>query len=420
MFQTVHNALKIPDLRRKIVYTLLMLLVYRIGGFVPIAGVNSAYIAQQVQNFSLLGFIDLLSGGNMEKFTIFAMGIQPYINASIIMQLLTVAIPKLEAMQKEGEDGRKKIAQITRYVTIVIGIIMAVGIILGLGPEAVTSASVWNYISIGLSMAAGTAFTMWLGERINENGIGNGISLIIFIGIISRIPTIVANAVGSLTVNFATIWQWPLWIAGLVLLVAAVVFVDQGERRIPVRYAQRVVGRRMLGGQSTHLPLKVNSTGVLPLIFASSILQFPGIIGQFIPNTGYAKWVDANLGSSGVLFVVLQFLLILFFTYFYMTITFNPIEIAKNLQQNGGFIPGIRPGHPTSEFIQRTTNRITLFGALFLSVLATIPTIILILTGNATPLGATSVLIVVSVALETTRQIESQMVMRHYEGFLRS
>ena len=418
MFQTFHNALKIPDLRRKIVYTLLMLLVYRIGGFVPIAGVNSAYIAQQVQNFSLLGFIDLLSGGNMEKFTIFAMGIQPYINASIIMQLLTVAIPKLEAMQKEGEDGRKKIAQITRYVTIVIGVIMAVGIILGLGPGAVTSTSVWNYISIGLSMAAGTAFTMWLGERINENGIGNGISLIIFIGIVSRIPTIVANAVGSLTVNFATIWQWPLWIAGLVLLVAAVVFVDQGERRIPVRYAQRVVGRRMLGGQSTHLPLKVNSTGVLPLIFASSILQFPGIIGQFIPNTGYAKWVDANLGSSGVLFVVLQFLLILFFTYFYMTITFNPIEIAKNLQQNGGFIPGIRPGQPTSEFIQRTTNRITLFGALFLAVLATLPTIILILTGNATPLGATSVLIVVSVALETTRQIESQMVMRHYKGFL--
>ncbi len=420
MLETLRNAWRIEDLRKKILYTLVILFIYRLGSYIPVAGVNADYIGSAVQQYSLLGFMDIMNGGAMTHFTIFAMGITPYINSSIIMQLLTVAIPKLEEMQKEGEEGRKRIAQYTRYVTVGLGFLQAVGIILGLGPQAVVSTNFFNYLSIGLAMAAGTAFTMWLGERINENGVGNGISLIIFVGIVSRLPSIVSSALMNMF-NQPTIGKvagYLLVLAGVIAIIAAVVFVDQGERRVTVQYAKRMVGRKMYGGQQTHIPLKVNSSGVLPLIFASSFLQFPSILAQFWPNSGFYVWVHRWLGVSSPLFVILQLVLVLFFTYFYSAISFNPVEIAKNLQQSGGFIPGIRPGRPTSDFLQKTTNRIVLFGAIFLAVLATVPTIILVLTHNASPMGATSVLIVVSVALETTRQIEAQMVMRHHHGFL--
>ncbi len=418
MFETIRNAWKVEDLRKKILYTLLMLFIYRLGTYVPIPGINVEFIASQVEQYGLLGFMDIMNGGALNRFTIFAMGISPYINASIIMQLLTVAIPKLEAMQKEGEDGRKKIVQITRYVTVGIGFIMAVGLIVGMGPEAVKNANPFTYITIGLAMAAGTSLTMWIGERITEKGVGNGISLLIFVSIISRLPTLVVAAIQTAFDSASNLLIYPMYIIGALLIVAAVVFVDQAERRIPIQYGKRMVGRRMYGGQSTYMPLKVNSSGVLPLIFASSFITFPGLIAEFWKGSGFYTFINTYFSMSSPIYIFLNMLLILFFTYFYTSISFNPIEMSKNLQQNGGFVPGIRPGKPTSDFLMRTSSRITLFGAVFLAILATIPTVILVMSGSRSPIGATSILIVVSVALETTNQIRSQMLMRHYKGFL--
>ncbi len=422
MLETFRNAWKVEDLRKKIIYTLIMLLIYRIGSVIPTPGVNVEYIAQQVSKVSMLGMLDFINGQNFSNFTIFAMGISPYITSSIIMQLLTIAIPALERMQKEGEEGRKKIAQITRVVTIALGCIMAVGIILGFGSGAMArgaNANFLDYALVFLALAAGTALTMWIGERITENGVGNGISLLIFVGIIASFPGQVYTGIQSVIANPMTAWSIPLVIVGVILLVVGIVFVDAGQRRIPVQYAKRMVGRKMYGGQSTHIPMKVNSTGVMPLIFAVSIIQFPGLIAQFWPTSGFAMWYGKWFSSSSWLYMVVYALLILFFTYFYTSISFNPVEMSKNLQQNGGFIPGIRPGKPTSDYLKRISNRITLFGALFLALIAVIPSAILALTGNHAPFTATGILIVVSVAIETTQQLEAQMMMRHYKGFMK-
>ena len=422
MLETFRNAWKVEDLRKRIIYTLVMLLIYRVGSVIPTPGVNVDYIAQQVSNISMLGMLDFINGQNFSNFTIFAMGISPYITSSIIMQLLTIAIPALERLQKEGEEGRKKIAEITRVVTIALGCIMAIGIILGFGSGAMArgeDANFLDYALVFLTLAAGTALTMWIGERITQNGVGNGISLLIFVGIIASFPGQVYTGIQSVILNPMSAWAIPVVIVGIIVLVVGIVFVDSGQRRIPVQYAKRMVGRKMYGGQSTHIPMKVNSTGVMPLIFAISIIQFPGLIAQFWPTSGFALWYGRWFNASSWVYMVVYALLILFFTYFYTSISFNPTEMSKNLQQNGGFIPGIRPGKPTADYLSRISNRITLFGAIFLALIATIPSAILALPGNSTPFTATAILIVVSVAMETTQQLEAQMMMRHYKGFMK-
>ena len=422
MLETFRNAWKVEDLRNKIIYTLIMLLIYRVGSIIPIPGVNVEYISQQVNNISLLGMLDFINGQNFSNFTIFAMGISPYITSSIIMQLLCVAIPALERLQKEGEEGRKKIAQITRVVTIALGCIMAIGIIVGLGSGAMyrgAEANFLDYLLVFLSLAAGTALTMWIGEHITENGVGNGISLLIFVGIIASFPGEVYTGIQSVIAKPVTAWFIPLVIVGILVLVVGIVFVDGGQRRIPVQYAKRMVGRKMYGGQSTYIPLKVNSSGVMPLIFAISIIQFPGLIAQFWPTSAFALWYGKWFSTSSWLYMLVYALLILGFTYFYTMISFNPVEMSKNLQQNGGFVPGIRPGKPTADYLTRISNRITLFGAIFLAVIAVIPSAILAIAGVRAPFTASGILIVVSVALETTQQLEAQMMMRHYKGFMK-
>ena len=421
MLETFRNAWKVEDLRKKIIYTLIMLLIYRVGSIIPIPGVNVEYISQQVNNISLLGMLDFINGQNFSNFTIFAMGISPYITSSIIMQLLCVAIPALERLQKEGEEGRKKIAQITRVVTIALGCIMAIGIIVGLGSGAMyrgAEANFLDYLLVFLSLAAGTALTMWIGEHITENGVGNGISLLIFVGIIASFPGEVYTGIQSVIAKPVTAWFIPLVVVGILVLVVGIVFVDGGQRRIPVQYAKRMVGRKMYGGQSTYIPLKVNSSGVMPLIFAISIIQFPGLIAQFWPTSAFALWYGKWFSASSWLYMLVYALLILGFTYFYTMISFNPVEMSKNLQQNGGFVPGIRPGKPTADYLTRISNRIMLFGAIFLAVIAVIPSAILAIAGVRAPFTASGILIVVSVALETTQQLEAQMMMRHHKGFL--
>ena len=417
MFQTLKNAWKIADLRKKILYTIFMLLIYRVLCYIPTPGVDTSVIQNALSSYSLLEFMNMMTGANLGNYSIMAMGITPYINASIIMQLLTVAIPKLEELNKQGEEGRKKIAQITRYVTVGLGFIQAVALTGGL--RANTTGTL-GLITIGFCLAAGTALAMWIGERITENGIGNGISLLIFAGIISNFAVTIGSYIRTLCVDIAQ-FQLGSFI-GIVLvfliLVVGVVFVDLGERRVPVQYAKRVVGRKMYGGQSTHIPLKINASGVLPLIFASAIMQFPATIFAFFPNWGVSQWWNDNVHMMSWGYQVIFALLIVAFTFFYSSISFNPVEIAKNLQQNGGMIPGIRQGKPTSDFILRISRRITLFGALFLAFLAVLPTIIYSIFGLNLPFAASSLLIAVSVAMETMRQLESQMTMRHYKGFL--
>ncbi len=422
MLETFRNAWKVEDLRKKIIYTLIMLLVYRVGSVIPIPGVNVDYIAQQVSNISMLNMLDFINGQNFSNFTIFAMGITPYITSSIIMQLLCIAIPALERLQQEGVEGRKKIAQITRIVTIGLGCIMAVGIILGLGSSAMqrgADANFLDYLMVFIVLAAGTSLTMWIGERITENGIGNGMSLLIFVGIIASFPGQVISGIQSVINNPMKAWFIPVVIIGIALLVVGIVFVDGGQRRVPVQYAKRMQGRKMYGGQSTYIPIKVNSSGVMPMIFAISIIQFPGLIAQFWPTSGFALWYGKWFSSSSWVYMIVYALLILAFTYFYSSISFDPVEMSKNLQQNGGFIPGIRPGKPTGDYLKRINGRITLFGAIYLAVIAVIPSAILAITGNAAPFTATGILIVVSVAIETTDALDAQMMMRHYKGFMK-
>ena len=418
MLETLKNAWKIADLRKKILYTLGMLLIYRLLCYVPTPGVDTSQIASALERYSLLGFINSMTGSDLSNYTIMAMGITPYINASIIMQLLCVAIPKLEEMQKEGEEGRKKIAQITRYVTVGLGFVQAIALTIGLRANATNG--FLGLMTIGFCLAAGTAVAMWMGERITENGIGNGISLLIFAGIISNL----ARSVGTNIVNIFShpeAVSIPAVIASVIvfiILVVGIVLVDLAERRIRIQYAKRMVGRKMYGGQSTHIPLKLNASGVLPLIFANAIMQFPATILAFFPNSAANQWWTTHVSSTHLLYQLIFALMIFGFTFFYSEISFNPVEIAKNIQNNGGMIPGIRQGKPTSDYIKKITHRITMFGAIYLAVLAVIPMIIYAIAGVSLPFAASSLLIAVSVAMETMRELESQMLMRHYKGFL--
>ncbi len=418
MRETLKNAWKVVEIRKKILYTIGMLLIYRLLCFVPVPGVDASYIATALEKVSLLGFINSMTGSNLSQYTVMAMGITPYINASIIMQLLCVAIPKLEEMQKEGEEGRKKIAQITRYVTVGLGFLQAIALTIGLRANA-TNAFL-GLITIALCLSAGTAIAMWIGERITENGIGNGISLLIFAGIISNIARGVETSVYNL---FAAPGQSNIggMIASVLvflILIVGIVIVDLGERRIPIQYAKRMVGRRMYGGQSTHIPLKLNSSGVLPLIFANAIMQFPATILAFFPNSKANLWWTSNVQMMSWTYQIIFALMIFGFTFFYSSISFNPVEIAKNIQNNGGMIPGIRQGKPTSDFIKKISGRITCFGAIYLAILAVIPTIIYAIFGVQLTFAASSLMIAVSVAMESMRQLESEMMMRHYKGFL--
>ena len=422
MFRTMKNAWGVPEVRKKILYTLLMLAVFRLGSFIPIPGVDAAYISEMVGKYDMLGFLNVMTGGGFGEFTIFAMGIQPYITASIIVNLLTIAIPALERISKE-ENGREKIEKITRTLGIVFAGIMSIGIVLGIGSGAIqTSETIptWlTYITIALVATAGTAFAMWIGERITEKGIGNGISMLIFVGIASRLLPTVINFFTQVFNGAITFWLIPVAVVLVAVLVGCLTLVDLGERRVPVQYAKRVVGRKMYGGQSTHIPMRVNQNGVMPLIFAMTIIQFPGMIAQFWPNSGFYSFYTKWLGSGTVLYMIIYFLLIIAFAYFYTAISFNPIEISKNLQQNGGFIPGIRPGRPTSDYLHRISTRLTLFGAFFLALVAAVPTLFTSVFGMSSGFGATSLLILVSVALETSKTLEAEMTMRNYKGFLK-
>ena len=414
MLEKMKSAWRIPELRKKIIYTLMMLLVYRLLSVIPVPGMNLAEVSKYVDQFSILGFMNMMTGGSFSQMTIMAMGITPYINSSIILQLLTVAIPSLEKLAKEGTEGRKKITEWTRYLTVVLAFIQAVGLVFAMRATA-KSGFQW-YIVIGLSMAAGTALAMWIGERITENGLGNGISLLIMAGIVSNMFNWAVQAIGGMAEGTVSFIPVIVIVVAMLVMIVAITFVDMGERRVPVQYAKRMVGRKMYGGQSTHIPMKINSTGVMPLIFGFAILQFPATVFAFFPTSGINLWWQGF--QSGVWYQVVLAVLIIAFTYFYTGITFNPADISKNMQQNGGIIPGIRQGRATTEYLARTSSRLTLFSALFLAVLATIPTIITRLFGVSTPFAASSVLIAVSVGIETIRQIEAQMVMRHHKGFL--
>ena len=414
MLEKMQNAWRIPELRKKILYTFGMLLVYRLLSVIPVPGMNLGAVSQYVEQFSILGFMNMMTGGSFSQMTIMAMGITPYINSSIILQLLTVAIPSLEKLAKEGPEGRRKITEWTRYLTVVLAFVQAVGLVFAMRATA-KEGFLW-YVVIGLSMAAGTALAMWIGERITEKGIGNGISLLIMAGIVSNMFSWAVSAVAGMVDGSVGIIAVVAIVVAFLVMIVAITYVDMGERRIPVQYAKRMVGRKMYGGQSTHIPMKLNSTGVMPLIFGFAILQFPATIFAFFPTSGINLWWQGF--QSGVWYQVVLAVLIIAFTYFYTGITFNPADISKNMQQNGGIIPGIRQGRATTEYLSRVSGRLTLFSALFLAVLATIPTMLTRLFGINAPFGASSVLIAVSVGIETIRQIEAQMVMRHHKGFL--
>ena len=453
MIKTVRDAWKIPELRNKILFTIFALLIFRLGAAIPVPYINADQLETYLsaQSGTILGLMNAMSGSAFSMATLFALSVQPYINSSIIIQLLTVAIPALERLAKEGgEEGRKKIASITRYTTVAIGLLQGFGYYTLINSYGLVETeglpAIWVGLVIVLSFTAGSAFLMWLGEQITEFGIGNGISILLFAGIVSRFPRMVSDIVTGLGYynnpltdemkanmtdtqiaayqNAALApWMIPVIIIGMLALVVFIVFISNAERRLPVQYAKRVVGRKMYGGQSTHIPMKVNMSGVMPIIFAQSIASIPATVGAF------AGWTTTSGGVGGAImnlfdttkpfYSILYFLLIVGFSYFYATMQFNPIEVANNLKKNGGFIPGFRPGKPTADFIMKVLNKITMFGALYLSVVAIAP----IITGNlvsynSLAIGGTSVIIVVGVALETVKQMEAQMLMRHYKGFL--
>jgi preprotein translocase subunit SecY len=415
--EVLRNSWKLTEVRHKILFTLAMLVVFRIGVHIPVPGINTQAIADLIAKGQLLGFFDVISGGAFKKFSIFAMSITPYINASIIMQLLTVVIPYLERLSKEP-DGRKKMAQYVRYGTVILGFVQAVGISFGLR-QAVVNPGLASTLIIALSLTAGTAFLMWLGELITEKGIGNGISLIIFAGIVSRVPAGVVSIYEYLKAGTASIFVVLLFIIIALVVMAGIIAIQEGQRRIPVQYAKRVVGRKVYGGQSTHIPLKVNQAGVIPIIFAISILMFPGTIAAWFPANKFAILVTKIFDFNSWWYQLIYALLIMFFTYFYTAITFNPSDVADNMKKYGGFIPGLRPGRPTAEYIEKVANRITFAGAIFLAGIAVLPALLISLTALPVYYGGTSLLIVVGVALDTMKQLESNLLMRHYQGFLK-
>jgi len=424
MIKTIAHAWKIVEIRKKIIFTLLMLAVFRLGSNIPVPGMDRAVLADVFSgDTGLFGLFDLFSGGAFSNFTIFALSITPYITASIILQLLTIAVPSLERLAKEGEEGKKKIAQFTRYLTVILAFIQAIGLSVGLFRQALISTDIFSITVIVLTLSAGTAFLMWLGEQINDNGIGNGISLIIFAGIVSRIPSAIHTTWIKVQAGEVSIITIIIFILFAMVVVVGIIEIQQGQRRIPVQYAKRVVGRKMYGGQSTHIPLKVNQAGVIPVIFSLSLLQFPLTLTYFTPNTGFSEWVSKWLSPSGDpgvwIYTFFNILLIIFFTYFYTAVTFNPADVANNMKANGGFIPGIRPGRSTVEYLTKVLTRVTFVGAIFLAVIASLPTLIDQFTNLEVGFGGTSLLIAVGVALDTMKQLENQMVMRNYQGFLK-
>lgn len=430
MFGTISNIFKVGDLRRKVIFTLLMLVVFRIGAHVPVPHIDVSILEAFGEQNNIFGFLNTFSGGALQNFSIFAMGIMPYITASIIMQLLSMdVVPKFSEWAKEGEAGRRKIAQLTRYGTIILGFIQAIGLSIGfnnLYPGLVIEPSVATYLFIALTLTAGTAFLMWLGEQITEFGIGNGISIIITAGIVAAIPDGVRAIYAAEFHNagdalFLHIVKFLVIVLVLVAIVVGVIYIQQGIRKIPVQYAKKVVGRKMYGGQSTHIPLKVNAAGVMPVIFAISLIVFPPTIANFWAGNAVADWVITNFDYRAPLGMFLYVLLIIGFTYFYTFVQINPIQMADNMKKNGGYIPGIRPGKTTVQFITRTLYRLTLVGALFLAAISVLPVFFTAMSDlpQQVQIGGTSLLIVIGVVLDTMKQIESQLIKRHYQGFIK-
>ncbi|MBE3597226.1 MAG: preprotein translocase subunit SecY [Hydrogenibacillus sp.] len=429
MFETLRNIFRVPDLRRKVLYTLMILVIFRIGSFIPVPGIDVEALREGIMNSNVFGLFDTFSGRAMSNFSIFTLGIMPYITASIIMQLLSMdVVPKLSEWAKEGESGRRKIAQVTRYATVVLAFIQAVGMSVAFerAYHMIAHPTFFSYVVIAVVLTAGTTFLMWLGEQITEKGIGNGISILIFAGIVAAIPSsleqiYIAKFTGENANVFLAAIIALVVLAIVVAIIAGVVFVQQGVRKIPVQYAKRMVGRRVVGGQSTHIPLRVNSAGVIPVIFAVSIVYFPQIIAQYFRGNPFADWVLEQFTVQAPLGMFFYVILIIAFSFFYTYVQLNPQQLAENMQKNGGYIPGIRPGRQTYIYLTRVINRITLFGALFLAAVAILPVFFSDVAGlpPSVRIGGTSLLIVVGVALETMKQIESQLIKRHYEGFIR-
>ena len=421
MLETFRNLFKIPDLKKRLLFTLGMIVVVRLGSHLPLPGIDKEAMANLFAQGGILGFFDLFAGGALSRFSIFALGIMPYINASIIMNLLTAVVPTLEQWAKEGEEGRTKITKVTRYATVFLAIVQAFGISVWLQNMGVLMISGFGFrFLLLITLTAGTCFLMWLGEQITDFGIGNGISIIIFAGIIARIPSQIVQTFKLLQVGEIGILPLISLLLISVFVIGGVIAIQKGQRRIPVQYAKRVIGRRMYGGQGTHIPLRVNQAGVIPIIFASAILLFPATIAQFFQNLAFMKSMSEALSPGQPLYLILYAGLIVVFTFFYTAITFNPANMADNMKKYGGFIPGIRPGKNTTVYIDHIMTRITLSGAVFLAVIAILPNILITVTGITTfSFGGTSLLIMVGVALETVQQIESHMLMRHYEGFIK-
>jgi len=421
------NIFKIPELKKRILFTLALLIVYRVGVHVPVPGIDAVALAsffKQAEG-TIFGIFNMFSGGAFERLSVFALGIMPYISASIILQLLTVVIPHLEQLKKEGEQGRKKITQYTRYGTVVLSIIQGFGISVGLesmsspGGSPVVLLPGWAFrLMTVITLTAGTAFIMWLGEQITERGIGNGISLIIFAGIVCRLPAASVNTIRLLSTGEMGIFAVLILVVLMVVVVGFIIFVEQGQRRIPVQYAKRVVGRRMYGGQSTHLPLKINTSGVIPPIFASSIIMFPATIGSFV-KIEWIQSITAAMRPGNAVYELLFVAFIFFFCYFYTAVTFNPVDVADNMKKAGGYIPGIRPGKRTADYIDKVLTRITLGGAIYVSAVCVLPSIFITKFNVPFYFGGTALLIVVGVAIDTVSQMESHMLSRHYEGFLK-
>ncbi len=427
MFEALQNIFKIPELKKRVLFSLGMLAVYRVGCHIPTPGIDSqalAHFFKQAQG-TLLGLFDMFSGGALEKLTVFALGIMPYISSSIIFQLLTVVVPAIEKLSKEGESGRKKIIQYTRYGTIVLSVVQALGISIGLesmrGPagELVVPNPGWGFrLMTVLTLTAGTAFIMWLGEQMSEKGIGNGISLIIFAGIVARIPTAIINSFRLLQSNQLSLFVLLFVIAIMFLVIAGVVFVERGQRRVPIHYAKRVVGLKTFGGQTSHLPLKVNMAGVIPPIFASSIIMFPATVGNFI-NIPWVQKAAKSLTPGNWAYNLFYVAFIVFFCYFYTAVTFNPTDVAENVKKHGGYIPGIRPGKETSEFLDKVLTKLTFAGAIYISVVCVLPSILIGKFNLPFYFGGTALLIAVGVGMDTVAQIESHLITRSYEGFMK-
>lgn len=426
MFETFRNAFKIPDLRKKMLYTLLIIVLFRIGAAIPVPFINPSALKTVMSSSSatLMNLLDMLTGGALSRASLFAMSVTPYINASIIIQLLAVAIPPLERLMKEGEVGRKKIAQITRDTTLVLGLIQGIAYYFYMRNSGIVLytdgvAGVWAAIVIVTVFSAGATLMMWLGEQINDNGVGNGISVLLFAGIVSRLPAICSTMAQYWKIGGPYYAYVPIVTILCIAAIAAICFMNAAERRIPIQYAKRVVGRKLYGGQSTYMPVKVLASGVMPIIFAVSVVSIPQMICMWLPNTsGFYKFFTNWFSSKSAIYAIVYFILIIAFNFFYVTIQYNPHEMANNLKKNNGGIPGIRPGKPTSDYIQRSLSRVTFIGAIFLGIIAILPIVFAAAFNMTIELGGTTLLIIVGVALDTTRQLEAQMMMRHYKGFL--